>query len=137
MDNGHDDDVARMCYRRWGYVMSEWIASVFLMVPAGARAAADAMLAHASGNAADASPSSFSVAVCGLDDPAIRYYACMTRVRASTLGALPGLALQLPGSSWHVTSHDDDDDDAARGRADVITWLERQGLQLLQLETEE
>lgn len=105
-----------------------WIAHVLLVTPAAHRAAAAQLMAQASGNPADAAPESFSVPLCPLAGDEITHWACHTRVRASTLAALPQLAALIPGSLWCVTAHDDDSPDTAR--AGVADWLAAQGLQL-------
>lgn len=100
-----------------------------LVTPTAYRTSAAALFAQASGNPADAQPGSFGVAVCAAAAPTtVTHWACHTRVRASTLAALPQLAALIPGALWHVTAHDDDTPHTAR--LSVADWLATQGLQL-------
>lgn len=108
---------------------NRWIAYVLLVTPAAHRSAAAAIFAQASGNPADASPEAISVPLCAPDAPGtITHWACHTRVRATTLAALPQLAALIPGGLWHITAHDDDTPDTPR--AGVADWLAAQGLAL-------
>lgn len=111
--------------------MGRWIAHVLLVTPAAHRTAAAQLMAQASGNPADAGPAAFSVPVCAAGDTAtITHWACHARVRSTTLAALPQLAALIPGSLWHVTSHDDDTPEQASARLPVDAYLATQWLAL-------
>lgn len=102
----------------------QWIAHALLVVPAAHRAAAAQIFAQVSGNAADAAPEAFGVALAALEGGEVTHWATHTRVRASTLEALPQLAHLVPGALWCVTAHDDDTPEQADARASVADFLE-------------
>lgn len=104
-------------------MIDPWIASALLVTPAAHRTAAAALVAQVTGNAHDAEPESFGVALTALDGGEVTHYACHTRMRAQTLDALPTLALVIPGALWAVTAHDDDTNEQAAARASVATYL--------------
>lgn len=107
-----------------------WTAHALLVAPAAHRHAAAALLAQVTGNPADASPESFSVALVALAGGEVTHWATHTRIREQTLAALPQLALAIPGASWHVTAHDDDTTEQAAARLSAADWLTTQGLAL-------
>lgn len=109
---------------------NRWIAHALLVTPAAHRATAAALVAQVTGNPADAAPESFSAALTALDGADVTHYAAHTRIRESTLAALPQLALAIPGASWHVTAHDDDTESQAAARLDLRSWLTTQGLRI-------
>jgi uncharacterized membrane protein YjjB (DUF3815 family) len=100
-------------------MIPQWIASALLVTPAAGRANAAAIFAQASGNQYDAAPESFSVPICALGGGEITHYACHTRLKDSSLVALPALAALVPGSFWAVTQHDDDSEARAAQRPSV------------------
>lgn len=105
-----------------------WIAHALLVVPAAHRAAAAQIFAQVSGNPADAALEAFGVALAALEGGAVTHWATHTRVRASTLAALPQLAHLVPGALWCVTAHDDTDE-----RVSVADFLAIHGLAIASL----
>lgn len=108
---------------------SDWIATAVLVTPVASRATAAALFASASGNPADAAPNSFSVPVCASGGGPITHYACLTRLRGSTLAALPQLAAHVAGSIWVLTQHDEDSDALAAQRPTLDDALAAYGLE--------
>lgn len=85
---------------------NRWIAYALLVTPAEHRAAAAQLYGHATGSAEDATPQTYSIALTAIGGGTITHYACHTRIRESTLAALPQLAKAIPGALWLVTAHD-------------------------------
>lgn len=104
--------------------MTRWCAYTLLVVPAAHRAAAAQLFAQVSGNPGDAQPEAFGVALTALEGGEVTHWATHTRVRASTLAALPQLAHLVPGAQWCVTAHDDDTPEQAAARLSVADFLE-------------
>jgi hypothetical protein len=112
-------------------MIDDWIADVFLVVPAAHRAAAAQLYASTTGRVEDATPDTFSVALVGIDaDELVTHYACRTRIREETLALLPLLAGAIPGAQWYVAAHDEDTAEQAAARVSVAAWLAEHGLAL-------
>lgn len=107
-----------------------WIANVLLVTPVANRAAAAQLYGQATGRVEDATPATYSIPLTAAGGGEITHYACHTRIRASTLAALPQLAKAIPGSLWVVTAHDDDTPPERAARPTVDAWLATHGLEI-------
>lgn len=108
--------------------MDAWIANVLLVAPAAHRALAAHLFGQATGRLEDAAPEAFGVRLCALGGGEVTHWACHTRIRRSTLAALPQLAALVPGALWCVTAHDDDTELERAARASVVDFLAAHGL---------
>lgn len=117
--------------------MNRWIAHALLVTPAAQRTAAAQLYGHATGRAEDATPQTYSIALTAAGGGPITHYACHTRIRESTLAALPQLAAAIPGSLWVITDHDNDTPQQRAARPTVESFLAAQGLALYTPEEEQ